>query len=181
MRKAIITAALVLGLVALAPTAAVGNANGTERPFMFKGEGINTVNLAATPPLVVNDYVLTVTHLGKATGHIEGVITPGAFPPCLEPAATFCFTSTVGTLVAANGDTLSAYCWGPSTIVPGSVPTRGYGTRYCTFTDGTGRFEDAEGEFTDSIETVNIDVGQPAPGWVRNHIEHQSLEGWISY
>ena len=94
MRKAIMIAGLVLALGVLAPATALGKAGGTERPVQGNGSGTTVLDLATLT--FVTDSTSVVSHVGRSTIHIDGVVTPTG-------PSTFTLAGSL-TLTAANGD-----------------------------------------------------------------------------
>ena len=70
MRKAIMTAGLILALGVLAPVGALGKAGGTDRPVKGTASGNVTVKLGA-PLLLTIDINGVATHFGKYRAHID--------------------------------------------------------------------------------------------------------------
>lgn len=133
MRKPFSMLAVVLAIVALSTGVALGGPKGTDRPLKSSGSAISTFDLVNGT--FVTDGTAQVTHLGRSTFHLDGVLTG---------ATTSTFT---GTIVAANGDTLTTSgttaLTGPTTF-----------TALETITGGTGRFAGASGTFTDTGTAV---------------------------
>ena len=129
MRKAIMIAGLVLAFGVLAPATALGKAGGTDRPVSVHQSGTTVVDLGTLA--FSTDTTGIVSHMGKSTAEIEGVITPTG-------PDTFTIAGSV-VIVAANGDELFGNFSGTGTNTPdGSV-----GTVVTTYTGGTGRFTNA--------------------------------------
>jgi hypothetical protein len=153
MRKFFAMLAVVLAIAALSTGVALGSPHGTDRPLKGSGSAVNTFAVNGT---FVGEGSAQITHLGRSSVHIEGVLTG---------ATTSAFTTTV---VAANGDTLTTSgtgaLTGPSTFA-----------NLETITGGTGRFAGASGTFTDT-GTFVLDPSNP------NRVSLTfTLTGTISY
>jgi hypothetical protein len=141
MRKALMIAGLILAIGALVPVGALAKAGGTDRPIKDTSSGIIVVDPATLSFTV--DTAGRIAHLGRATAHLEGVVTPTG-------PLTFSVDGTV-TAVAANGDKLFATFSGSGTN-DGSGNTEG--PEVTTITGGTGRFENARGTEAGSFRTT---------------------------
>ena len=153
MRKAIMTAGLILTLGVLAPVGALGKAGGTDRPV--KGTASGTVTGKLGSPLGITiDLTGVATHIGKYSIHVDavGVISGGEV-----------LTEGPFTVVAANGDRLT----GTTTVTTplsqlAEVHTT---TAFLTITGGTGRFADASGTIiSKNLETPVCLLSLPVPG-----------------
>ena len=134
MRKfVVLVCSLLFSLlfVALSGSGALGAAKGTNRPWKASGSGHGIITLG-TPDTYAIDGTSKNTHLGRSTFHLDGVCTSS--PNC--PTDTFTFT-----IVAANGDTLTA---------SGANNT-------ASFTGGTGRFAGASGTVTTTTTSFVLD------------------------
>ena len=111
-------------------------AAGPSRPFKAKGEA-----LLAGNPFAGTDFIAfgTATHLGKFEA--EGTTLFGS----PDMAGVTVATGTI-TFIAANGDELDATFAGTLNLLTGE------GTATFIFTGGTGRFDDASGEFEADIQ-----------------------------
>jgi len=133
MRKLLSMLAVVLAIAALSTGVALGGPKGTDRPV--KGSGSGTTTFDFVNGTFVTDGTAQFTHLGRTTFHLDGVLTG---------PTTSTFT---GTVVAANGDTLT-------TSGTGTLTSPNTFTNLETFTGGTGRFAGASGTSTDTGTAV---------------------------
>jgi hypothetical protein len=140
MRKALMIAGLILAVGALAPVGALAKAGGTDRPIKDTSSG--TISVDATLAFTA-DTTGRIAHLGRATTHLEGVVTPTG-------PNTFNVDGT-STVVAANGDELFATFSGSGTN-DGSGNSEG--PEVTTITGGTGRFENASGTLAGLFRTT---------------------------
>ncbi len=166
MRKAIMIAALVLALGVLAPATALGKAGGTDRPIKGNGSGTTVVVLGVPPLNFVTDGTGTVSHMGKSTVHIDGVLTPSG-PNSFDIAGLL-------TLTAANGDQLFGDFSGSGTNVVSGGST---GTTATTITGGTGRFTGASGSVSGPFTQTPISTSATTATFATTF----SLSGTISY
>ena len=144
MRRFTIILAL-LAVAAVSPAAALGKANGTDRPSSGKSSSTTTVNLATGTGSVQGSGQLS--HIGRFTftNDITSFTLTGD---------TFSFTLTA-VIVAANGDEIYTTASGTGTM----TATGSESTLVSTITGGTGRFADASGTTTTAItsELVSVD------------------------
>jgi Ni/Co efflux regulator RcnB len=193
LRRLIFLSSLVLAVTALSPVAALGAANGSERPVKgtsveghkhrdrdrdrqrdrdrrrhhveIEGTetGTTTVNLVTGAS--VSDGTDHVSHLGTLTAHslLAFTITSGT---------TFSFTGTE-TDVAANGDKLFSTLTGSGTF----TSTTSESTEVNTVTGGTGRFAEARGTFTYVISSVVTSTTATS----ETTRDTSTLEGHISF
>ena len=142
LRRLLFLPSLVLAVAALSPAAALGAANGTDRPVRGTSSSTTTVDfVAGTGPTVGGGQL---SHLGRFT------FTNDITSFTLTGPDTFSCALT-GNIVAANGDRI--FTTGTAT---GTVTATGSeSTLVSTITGGTGRFADASGTFTSSIISVN--------------------------
>jgi hypothetical protein len=154
MRKLLVVLVGSLLIVALSGSAALGAANGTDRPWKASGSG-DGIFTPGTPATFHVDGTSTNAHLGRSTFSVDGVCTN------LDCSAST-FTSTI---VAANGDTLTV-----------SGISVGPGTDHITFTGGTGRFVGASGTATNTVTSVVADPANP----LASHFTFRQ-RGTISY
>jgi hypothetical protein len=164
MRKAALIAGLVLGLAVLAPATAVGKAGGTDRPISGQASGSTVLDLGTLA--FTTDATGVSSHLGKATTHLDGVVTPTG-------PVTFTIAGSV-VFVAANGDELFGTFTGSGTA-DGSGNSAGTATT--TFTGGTGRFADASGTGSGPFTQTLIS----SDGVTSTLATDLSLSGTISY
>ena len=129
MRKFFSMLAVVFAIAALSTGVAVGAPGGTDRPLQVSGSAVNTIDFVNGT--FVGEGSAQITHLGRSTIHIDGVLTG---------PTTSAFTTTV---VAANGDTLT-------TSGTGALTGPNTFTNLQTITGGTGSFAGATGAFTDT-------------------------------
>jgi hypothetical protein len=134
---------LVLAVAAISPAAAVGAANGTDRPL--KGTVSNTTTVSLVTGAATSVESGHLSHLGAFTGN--GDLTFSLVGP-----NGFSFTGT-GTLVAANGDELFTATVGSGTFGP-PIET----TSFNTITGGTGRFAGASGTYTATSSPVVVSI-----------------------
>jgi hypothetical protein len=132
-RKLAVLAGMVLAGIVVAPSAAMGAANGTDRPLTGTLTVTTTINLVTGVATNVSSGQLSL--LGKVTGTSNEQFA-------LVGANGFTWTGT-GTVVAANGDKLFETISGAGTFGP---PMQS--TRMDTVTGGSGRFAEASGTFT---------------------------------
>jgi len=147
----------------LAPTAIAGS----QTPFSAAlsgsateaGCGVLTICLAGTDQGIA-------THLGLASLTSTATVHV-TFTPCDGGGVLTTFTETA-TLIAANGDTLTLSGGGTACAANGQA----IGTGQLTVTGGTGRFADATGSLTESLdhnlvtgtETVTLNGTVSTPG-----------------
>jgi hypothetical protein len=162
LRRLIFLSSSVLAVAALSPAAALGAANGTDRPLSGKSTSTTTVDLAAGTG--VADGSGQVSHVGAFTFHND--ITSFT----LTGPDTFSFTLTAS-IVAANGDVIFTTATGTGTL----TATGNESTLVSTITGGTGRFADASGTITSSISSVNV------PGMPGTSNDTETHTGQISY
>ena len=131
------TAIAILGLTLalLSPASASADARCAKRSL--KGGISATVNLTPATGSFAGDGTGVASHLGRFTASQQGAVAPA-------PDGHYAGRST-WTIVAANGDTLT----GTATLdVEGSPAGVHTTTMVSTITGGTGRFDDAKGNFT---------------------------------
>jgi hypothetical protein len=169
LRRLIFLSSLVLAVAALGPAAALGAANGTDRPLSGTITATATDNLSTGTSAVVGTFLFT--HLGKGTFHEDATAGPSPGPN------RFTYTGTE-TYVAANGDKLFATVAATGTLTPPA------NTTVETITGGTGRFAGASGTFTTaravvvgSVSTVFV----PGVGVILTDTFTGTAEGQISY
>ena len=161
-RKLIFFSGLVLTFVAMTPTAAMGAANGTDRPLTGTLTVITTVNLNTGAASNVSSGQLS--HLGTVNGSSDeqfALVGPNGFS----------FTVTY-TIVAANGDNLFANGSGTGNSGP---PITSTSTN--TIVGGTGRFTGASGMFT----VTGISTSVSTIGSIRTVTQTGTLNGTITY
>jgi hypothetical protein len=144
MRRFTIILAL-LAVAALSPPAALGKAQGTDRPLSGTSSSTTTVDLAAGTGSVEGAGQLSHFGSGTFTNDITSFTLTGP--------DTFSLTLTA-TIVAANGDKVYTTATGTGTL----TATGSEATLVSTITGGTGRFEDASGTVTSSISSVIVSV-----------------------
>jgi hypothetical protein len=162
LRKLTLISGLVLAFVAMSPAAAMGAANGTNRPLTGTLTTTTTINLITGAASNVGSGQLS--HLGMVTGSSDeqfALVGPNGFS----------WTGT-GTIVAANGDKLFTTISGVGTFGP---PLQS--TRIDTITGGTGRFADASGAFT----YTSVSGSQSIVGSIETTINNATIKGTISY
>ena len=164
MRKAIMITGLVLALGVLAPATALGNAGGTDRPVQGNGSGTTVLDFATLT--FVTDSTSVVSHVGRSTVHIDGVVTPTG-PSTFTLAGSF-------TLTAANGDQQFGDFSG-SGMNDGSGGSTG--TTATTITGGTGRFTGASGSVSGPFTQTPISMSATTSTFATTF----SLSGTISY
>ena len=164
MRKAIMIAGLVLALGVLAPATALGKAGGTDRPVQGNGSGTTVLDLATLT--FVTDSTSVVSHVGRSTIHIDGVVTPTG-------PSTFTLAGSL-TLTAANGDQQFGDFSG-SGMNDGSGGSTG--TTATTITGGTGRFTGASGSVSGPFTQTPISMSATTATFATTF----SLSGTISY
>jgi hypothetical protein len=136
----IIAAVVVLALAALAPTSALANTGGTDRPLRGTESGTTTLNLATGAASA--DFTGELSHLGKFSGHSNVTVTftgPSSFAAVGK-----------GSLEAANGDELFFDVTWTGTFTATAIQT----TAVRTITGGTGRFAGASGTMTTRLSSV---------------------------
>jgi hypothetical protein len=139
-RERLIIATVVLALAALAPTSALANTGGTERPLRGTESGTTTLNLATGAASA--DFTGALSHLGKFTGHSNVTVTftgPSSFAAVGK-----------GSLEAASGDELFFDVTWTGTFTATAIQT----TAVRTITGGTGRFAGASGTMTTRLSSV---------------------------
>jgi hypothetical protein len=163
MRRFTIILAL-LAVAAVSPAAALGKANGTDRPLSGTSSSTTTVDLAAGTGSVEGAGQLS--HVGKSTftNDIESFTFTGP--------DTFSLTLTA-VIVAANGDQVYTTATGTGTLTATGSET----TLVSTITGGTGRFEDASGTITSRISSVIVSV----VGSSLTSRDTETHEGVVSY
>jgi hypothetical protein len=161
MRKAIMIAGLVLAFGVLAPATALGKAGGTDRPISVHQSGTTVVDVGTLA--FTTETTGIVSHMGKSTAEIEGVITPTG-------PDTFTIAGSA-VIVAANGDELFGTFTGSGTNTPGGGSE---GTVDVTYSGGTGRFTNASG-------TASGPFTQTPTGTTATFATDISQSGTISY
>jgi hypothetical protein len=141
-RKLMMLAGLVLTVAVLSPASASANVGGTDRPFT--GTVSSTVSLNVLTGALTVDGEGVATHLGEFTTSLEGTVT-------ITPTGTF--GSGTQTIVAGNGDELTGTYTLSTPGAPGVAHTT---TLVSTATGGTGRFSDASGTVTSTLEVTPI-------------------------
>lgn len=164
LRRLIFLSSLVLAVAALSPAAALGAANGTDRPVSGKSTSTTTVDLATGTG--VSDGSGQLSHLGAFTFHNDFTSFTVTGPN------TFSFTLTA-TVVAANGDEIFTTATGTGTL----TATGSESTLVSTITGGTGRFADASGTLTTSISSVIVSM----VGTTSTTNDTETHTGQISY
>jgi hypothetical protein len=162
LRRLIFLSSLVLAVAALSPAAALGAANGTDRPL--SGTVIATTHDNLSTGIDTADGTFLFTHLGKGTFHEDATLAS-------VTGNTFTLTGTE-TLVAANGDKLFATVTATGTFTGSSEVTT-----VSTITGGTGRFADASGTFTTHERVVFVSI----VGVILSNTFTGTAEGQISY
>lgn len=175
-RTGAVLVALLLLLLAVAPTAAAGP-KGTDRPFKGWASGESTfiidnpLDCPAEPAggfgiSTFTDATGNASHLGRMSLHSEHC-------PLLDGGIT------EGTMifVAANGDQLHTTYEGTATPLPPNIGDPIYVTvdMMVDPAASTGRFAGAEGEIVLHAELVFEGIGDPAWPWVG------SWTGTLSY
>lgn len=163
-RMAVALAGLVLAFAALGPAAAVAKEGGTDRPFKDTESGTTIFN-TLTGSFVI-DTTGIASHLGKTTGHFDGVVT-------VTGLNSFTVSGS-SVMVAANGDKLFGTFSGTGTI---DAAGNSQGPVVLTFTGGTGRFENASGSESGTFSQVFTSTN----GTTLTFAFHASLTGTISY
>ena len=153
-----------MAATAISATPADAAKGGTDRPFSASGAGTNIIadfpdcdaSFGERGPQFDCDQTIELdfngTHLGKSTYSAVGTIVLYVEEFCSTPSSgpgiTF-ESSTAGTIVAANGDALTAdvAVSGCADGVTAALPSGTY-----TITGGTGRFAGATGDGT--VEAV---------------------------
>jgi hypothetical protein len=167
LRRLIFLSSLVLAVAALSQAAALGAANGTDRPV--KGTFTATAHDNLSTGMNTADGTGQLSHLGKFTFHDD--VTAGPIT-----GNTFTATGTT-TFVAANGDKLFATYAGTGTFAPLQ------NTVVSTITGGTGRFAGASGTITTrrvGVIVISI-VFVPGVGLIVTDTFTGTAEGQISY
>jgi hypothetical protein len=167
LRGLIFLSSLVLAVAALSPAAALGAANGTDRPLSGTITATAHDNLATGTSTV--DGTFLFSHLGKGTFHEDATSGTNTFP-------NFTYTGTE-TFVAANGDKLFANVAATGTIT--FNPLGGHNTTVETITGGTGRFAGASGTFTTARVVVIGSIS--IVGSILTDTFTGTAEGQISY
>lgn len=164
LRRLLFFSTLVFAAVALSPAAALGAANGTDRPLKGTETGITTVDLATGTGTA--DGVGQLSHLGRVTFTTD--ITSLTF------TGPNTFSLTLTTIVgAANGDEVFATGTGTGTL----TPTGTEASLVITITGGSGRFADASGTIRTRISAVTLS----AVGTTITTRDTATHEGQISY
>jgi len=133
----------LLAIAAVSPAAALGKANGSDRPVSGTSTSSTTVDLATGSGTAVG--VGQLSHLGRTT------FTNDFTSFTLTGPDTFSFTLTA-VIVAANGDEIFTTATGTGTL----TPTGSDSTLVSTITGGTGRFADATGTIITTIRSVTV-------------------------
>jgi Ni/Co efflux regulator RcnB len=188
LRRLIFLSSLVLAVAALSPVAALGAANGTDRPVKgTSGErhehrdrdlqrdrdrrrhhvelegtstSTSTINLATGKG--TGDGASHLSHCGTTTFHNDFTFT-------LTGPDTFRIVGT-DTEVCASGKLFSTF------TVTGTVST-GRSTGVFTITGGTGRFDDASGTFAIVAKSTIVST----VGTIITTHDTNTVEGQISY
>ncbi len=171
------TVTLLAATLALAtPASATNGQPGKELPYQGVMAGSVSVNFAPYFPFVrdtfggrcsvPSDWVSSWTATGEAT-HL-GLFSGGGSTCARVDFATgvVAFGDGVGTLTAANGDTLNATLAGYGSILDGTE------TEEWTLVGGTGRFAGATGQ---ARSTGRVDVTTTPYTFA------STFEGWIAY
>jgi hypothetical protein len=161
-RFTIILALLAVG--AVSPTAALGKAQGTDRPISGTTTSTTTVDIATGTGTAVGAG--QISHLGKTT------FTNDFTSFTLTGPDTFSFTLTA-IIVAANGDEIYTTATGTGTL----TATGSEITLVSTITGGSGRFADASGTLTTTITSVTVST----VGTTITTRETETHTGRISY
>jgi hypothetical protein len=154
----------VLAVAALTPVAALGKANGTDRPVKGKSSSTTTVDLATGTGSVEGSGHLS--HFGRFS------FTNDITSFTLTGPDSFTLTLTA-VLVAANGDEVYTTATGTGTLTPTGSET----TLVSTITGGIGRFADASGTLTSRIRGVTVS----AVGTSVTTSDTETHKGRISY
>lgn len=163
LRRLIFLSGLVLAVVAISPAAAMGAANGTNRPLTGTITSTTTVSLITGAGTSVTSGHMS--HIGAFTGSGDQQFV-------LVGSNGFRFTGTE-TTVAANGDKLFSTTSAMGTLGPPTSTTVVH-----TITGGTGRFADASGTFT----TTGVSSSVSIVGSIETVTSTSTtLEGTISY
>ena len=142
-RLILICSGLMLAVIAMSPTAAMGAAKGTDRSLRGTTTSITTVSLITGVGTTVSSGHLS--HLGAVTGSGDAQFV-------LVGSNGFSLTGTA-TTVAANGDKLFTSTSGMGTLGP---PVQNMVVN--TITGGTGRFSDASGMFTTTGVSTTVSI-----------------------
>jgi hypothetical protein len=166
-RRLLVLSSCLAILVAVAPAPAVAKRGGTDRPLHGAGAGTSTVDLATG--IATSQGTARFSHLGKTTFALSAQVTiTGPNTIALSGAGTF---------VAANGDELHTTLTGTGTFTGIGPPSTAHYTLVLTVTGGTGRFADASGTITASVDQE--DVSQT--GTIIGTRETFTAEGTLSY
>lgn len=165
--RLLVLSSCVAILVAVAPAQTVAKHGGTGRPLRGAGAGTSTVDLATA--IATSQGTARFSHLGKTTFALSAQVTiTGPNTIALSGAGTF---------VAANGDELHTTLTGTGTFTGIGPPSTAHYTLVLTVTGGTGRFADASGTITASVDQE--DVSQT--GTVIGTRETFTAQGTLSY
>ena len=127
--------AFACALAILGPGSALAKSPGADRHLTGSLSGTISVNVATGA--IVGDDTGHISHLGTASLHYAGVVTPTA------EAGTYVGSADV-VIVAANGDRLT----GTADVTSRATATGQTTTVVVTITGGTGRFAHAHGTLT---------------------------------
>jgi hypothetical protein len=130
MLKAIVLVGLILAKLTLAATAGQGRSKRAARRVLLSGSGISTYESASRTFVVLATG--DVGRLGRLTLKAQGILAPANSVLSFTGAAT---------LVADNGDELTATFEGTSTTLSGDADA----VFLLTITGGSGRFQNASG------------------------------------
>jgi hypothetical protein len=154
--------ALASATLLAAPASSLAAAGGTDRPVAGTASGTNAISL--TTGTFTSDATGVVSHLGRASFHIEG---------------TFGFSgagvtvSGLMTATSASGDRLTGPFAGSGTAGAGTIDV----AATFTPTGGTGRFADAGGSLSGTIHERILSL----TGGVLTNATEFRFSGKLSY
>ena len=147
-RRLLVLVTALVALAVVAPGQAIAKRGGTDRPLHGRGVGTSTADLGTGA--VTSQGTSRFSHLGKSTFTLDTTFT------ALGP--TSLVLSGTATFVAANGDRVFSTVVGTATFTGIGVGETATFTLMFTITGGTGRFADASGTVTATVEQESVSL-----------------------
>jgi hypothetical protein len=147
-RRLLVFTSLLLALAVVTPVSAVAKRGGTDRPLKASGSGTTTADLATGA--ATSQGTAHFSHLGKSTYTLDTTFT-------LAGPNTFAL-SGASAVVAANGDQVFSTFTGTGTFTGIGVGETATYTIVFTITGGTGRFADASGTLTATVDQEDVSL-----------------------